>query len=34
MMEPAKDWMRNNVSEPLDGACGGHAMISDQFIEF
>ncbi len=23
MMEPAKDWMRNNVSEPLDRACAG-----------
>ena len=22
-MEPAKDWMRNNVSEPLDRACAG-----------
>jgi hypothetical protein len=26
MMEPAKDRMRNNVSEPLDRACAGRVL--------
>jgi hypothetical protein len=26
MMEPAKDRMRNNVSEPLDRACAGRIL--------
>jgi hypothetical protein len=26
MMEPAKDRMRNNVSEPLDWACAGRVL--------
>jgi hypothetical protein len=26
MMEPAKDRMRNNVSEPLDQACAGRVL--------
>src|ERR1700737_1289354 len=26
MMYPAKDWMRNDVSEPLDRACAGRVL--------
>jgi len=26
MVQSAKDWMRNNVSEPLDWACAGRIL--------